>query len=86
MSLHPWPTTAAEAEALQHGLVDRVRLEPLPPLTDDTLIAGCDLAYDKDEARCYAVVVVTRAWGREVVATAEAVRPVEFPYVPGLLS
>ncbi|MEZ4471016.1 MAG: endonuclease V [bacterium] len=84
--LHPWPTGEAEAEAIQAALVGRCVLEPLATVTPETLIAGCDLAYDKDERRCYAVVVVTRDGGREVVATATDVRYVEFPYVPGLLS
>jgi len=85
-TLHPWPATEAEAEALQTALLAQCHLAPLAPLTADTLIAGCDLAYDLDEGACHAVVVVARDHGATVVEQVGISLPVRFPYVPGLLS
>lgn len=50
------------------------------------LIAGVDVAYAKDESVVAGAVVVLDAATRRVVESASAVRPVEFPYVPGLLA
>ena len=85
-ALHDWPATESEATDLQRELANQCRLEPLPPPTADTLIAGCDLAYDLDERWCHAAVVVARDFGATVVAEVRLSRPVAFPYVPGLLS
>lgn len=84
--LHTWPATEAEALDLQALLAGLVRIEPLPPLSADTLIAGCDLAYDLDEGACHGAVVVAKDYGATVVAEVGVTRPVPFPYVPGLLS
>ncbi|MCZ6598958.1 MAG: deoxyribonuclease V [Planctomycetota bacterium] len=46
-------------------------------------VAGVDISVKNDEAR--AAVVVLAFPGMEIVETATAVRPIEFPYVPGLL-
>ena len=85
-ALHAWPTTEAEAEALQRDLAGRVASAPLAPLTADTLIAGCDLAYEKGGDRCFAAVVVARDFGATVVETCTAHGRAPFEYVPGLLS
>jgi deoxyribonuclease V len=50
------------------------------------LIAGVDVAYANDESIVAGAAVVLDAATRQVVASASAVRPVEFPYVPGLLA
>lgn len=50
------------------------------------LIVGVDVAYAKDESIVAGAVVVLDAATRQVVGSASAVRPVEFPYVPGLLA
>ncbi|MGK0358024.1 MAG: deoxyribonuclease V [Bradymonadia bacterium] len=84
--LHAWPTTQAEAEALQRELAGRVVSAPLAPLTADTLIAGCDLAYEKGGDRCFAAVVLARDFGATVVETRTAHGRAPFEYVPGLLS
>jgi deoxyribonuclease V len=84
--LHAWPQTAPEAEALQVALRARWVAEPIPTLTADTLIAGCDLAYEKNGERCFAAVVLTRNFGAEVLETRTAEGLATFEYVPGLLS
>lgn len=85
-ALHAWPSSAAEAEAMQLDLAGRVSSEPLAPITADTLIAGCDLAYETGGDRCFAAVVVARDFGETIVETRTAQGLTPFEYVPGLLS
>lgn len=82
--LHDWPTTEADAVALQTALAGRV--ETTPPLGQFELIAGCDIAYHLTEPRLFAAVVVLRAADMSVVEEVTVTREVNFPYVPGLLS
>lgn len=85
-ALHAWPDTEAEAEALQLDLAGRVAPAPLAPLTADTLIAGCDLAYQKGGDRCFAAVVLAKDFGATVIERRTAHGRAPFEYVPGLLS
>jgi deoxyribonuclease V len=82
--LHDWPTTEAEAVALQNTLAGRV--DTSTPLERFELIAGCDIAYHLTEPRLFAAVVVLRASDLSVVEEAVAECEVNFPYIPGLLS
>ncbi|MEU6781614.1 endonuclease V [Nonomuraea angiospora] len=80
--LHPWPTTTAEAEAVQDRL--RGRVELTGP-TGFSLVAGLDVHYHGDDALTAAVVVLDAA----TMATVEEVTVrgrVAFPYVPGLFA
>ncbi len=80
--LHDWNVSTAEARAIQERLRRRVRLKPYAgPLR---LVAGVDVGIKHNRAT--AAVVVLDAQTLEVVEVATAARPVEFPYVPGLLS
>ncbi|WP_034268133.1 endonuclease V [Actinospica robiniae] len=78
---------ADEAAAFQEQ--DRLRSAveahgPLPrPLR---YVAGLDVAYATDESRVAGAVVVLDLRTLEVVDSATAKRPVEFPYIPGLLA
>ncbi len=73
--------TPAEAAALQEELRGRVVERPLPaPRT----VAGVDLSARGGDAR--AAVCVLSFPGLELVEEATAVRPMDFPYVPGLLA
>ena len=85
--LHDWPTTEAEAVALQHTLAGRVDTSASnnPPRAFE-LIAGCDIAYHLTEPRLFAAVVVLRASDLSVVEESAVTGAVTFPYVPGLLS
>lgn len=80
-------TEKSEAEAIAEQ--DRLRALVRPsgdapsPLR---LIAGLDVAYAKDESRVAGAVTVLDAETLEVVETATALRPVDFPYVPSLLA
>jgi deoxyribonuclease V len=73
--------TPREAVALQRELAGRVIRETTegPPET----IAGVDISVRDDKAR--AAIVVASYPDLEPIESAIAVRPVEFPYVPGLL-
>jgi deoxyribonuclease V len=82
--LHDWPTTEAEAVALQEALAGRVDVSR--PLDSFELVAGCDIAYHLTEPVLFAAVVVVRAADRSVVETRTVTREVNFPYIPGLLS
>jgi deoxyribonuclease V len=81
---HPWDLTPAEARKLQAELAAKV--DTSTPLAKWGVIAAADVSmarYDKDLA---AAVVVVRADTFEVIEKAGVVRPITFPYVPGLLS
>ncbi len=79
---HRWDLSPAEAYALQRDLARRLILEDAhgPWRT----VAGVDVSVKRGLAR--AAVVVLAYPSLEEIARALAERPVEFPYVPGLLS
>lgn len=82
--LHDWPTTEADALAVQAALAARIDVSnPLP--TFET-VAGCDIAYHAERPLLFAAVVVLRASDLAVVEQATVTAEVTFPYVPGLLS
>lgn len=80
-----WPTDEAAAEAEQLRLRPLVRADGVAK-ADMRLIGGVDVAYAKDESVVAGAVVVLDIATMQVVDQADAVRPVEFPYVPGLLA
>lgn len=78
---------ADEAAALREQ--DRLRrsVEPHGPLPRPLrYVAGLDVAYATDDKRVAGAVVVLDVRTLEVVDSATARRPVEFPYIPGLLA
>ncbi|GAA2087085.1 endonuclease V [Streptomyces albiaxialis] len=75
-----------EARAEQERLRALVRAESAPGLRLDGTVAGADVAYDDESGVCAAAVVVVDSRTLDVLDRAVAVRPVEFPYVPGLLA
>lgn len=80
----PWPQTCAEALACQDRLRSRVRLQPLP--ASPRLVAGVDAAYTKADRSIFGAVVVVSLPDLTVVDAAGVSGPVDFPYIPGLLS
>jgi deoxyribonuclease V len=81
---HRWDVTPRRAIQIQRELASLVRQAPLP--ARPRFFAGTDMAFSSDGKRCLAGAVV---WDREsetIVERQLAVRPVRFPYVPGLLS
>lgn len=78
---HRWDVTPEEAHAIQLSLAGKVSLTP--DLGDVRLVAGVDMSA-KDVAR--AAVVLLSYPELEVLEVARAEKPLDFPYVPGLLS
>jgi deoxyribonuclease V len=81
--LHPWPSEADEARAIQE------RLRPLADLTSPgprsvRTVAGLDVAYADD--RLAAAAVVLDAESLEVVEESTVLDRPGFPYVPGLFA
>lgn len=81
----PWPTTVAEAVAVQRRLRHRVRAG------DDAgspvrTVAGVDVAYAADSDRLAAAVVVLDHTTLDVLETSTVVTTAEFPYEPGLFA
>ncbi len=82
---HSWTLNEEEAAALQSELAGRVSLiDPRP--FDVRHVAGIDVAYDQEDDRLVAAVVILDANSLEVVETASAVGAPSFPYIPGLFS
>jgi deoxyribonuclease V len=84
LKLHKWDLTYGEARELQRRLASRVRFTRIQ--REPRIVAGLDCAFSKDERTIFAVAVVISLPDFEVIETAAAVRKVEFPYIPGLLS
>jgi deoxyribonuclease V len=87
--LHPWPATAAEAEAIQDRLRPMLELDVPGPAAPRT-VAGLDVSYAGDGGgtgtRLAAAAVVLDAATLEVVEESVAVGTAAFPYVPGLFA
>jgi len=89
---HKWNLTPAEARALQLKL--RARVEREDRLPRIRTVAGADVAFELPERRSWesgrgrtiAGVVLYRFPEMEEIERVSAVRPLGFPYVPGLLS
>jgi deoxyribonuclease V len=84
-SLHDWNLTARQAVELQKQLASEV-------VADDKFsqpiktVAGIDSGYDKKTDTSRAVVAVLSFPDLQLIEASEAILPVQFPYVPGLLS
>ncbi|MGH6655792.1 MAG: deoxyribonuclease V [Actinocrinis sp.] len=80
-----WPSDQEAGRAEQERLRPLMRPDGVS-VNDVRLVAGVDVSYAKDESIVAGAVVVLDARTRDVVESATAIRPVEFPYVPGLLA
>lgn len=81
---HPWNLTPAEAIALQQELRKQVILtDQLGPVRR---VAGVDVGFEAGGTVTRAAVAVLAYPGQNLLETAIARRPTEFPYIPGLLS
>ncbi len=81
---HRWDLSPTEARALQTELAHQV--DTSTPLTKGDVIAAADVSMGKYDKNLAAAVVVMRADTFEVIERAGVVRPITYPYVPGLLS
>lgn len=83
--LDSWPTGEPTALAEQARLRALVRSEGVSS-ADVRLVAGVDVSYATDESLVVGAAIVLDLATLRVVETATARRPVEFPYIPGLLA
>ncbi len=83
--LHDWNLSTQQAIELQKQLAFEVVKEDDFDAPVKT-VAGIDLGYDAKNGTSRAVVVVLKFPELELIASAEALSPIQFPYVPGLLS
>jgi deoxyribonuclease V len=82
--LHAFDLSPAEARRLQGELASRVVAGPPLDLEEVRYVAGADVSTQGD--RAFATVVVLDFPGLSVVEVRGFEAPLEFPYVPGLLS
>ncbi|MEJ8303237.1 deoxyribonuclease V [Saccharibacillus sacchari] len=82
---HAWDLSEQEAITLQQEWAGKVSLET-PERFAVRRVAGVDVAYDKNDDRLIAAVVVLDADTLEVTETASASGKPSFPYIPGLFS
>jgi len=78
-----WPALVEEWKATQARLRERMIIAPLEPLP--RLVVGADCAFSGDKQIIFAAAVVYDRETCQIVEVAHAVRPTEFPYVPGFL-
>jgi deoxyribonuclease V len=81
---HRWAVVPKQASAIQRRLAPLVQQVPLGG--GPRFVAGLDAAFSRDDRRCLAAVVVWDMREQVVIEQHVAVRPLRFPYVPGLLS
>src|SRR5688572_33007967 len=86
--LHRWDVTPAEAVEIQRELRGRLRMDDGVELAAIRTVAGADNGYLRRESStiAFAAVVVFSYPELKLLETQTASCPVEFPYVPGLLS
>ncbi|MEN6521488.1 MAG: deoxyribonuclease V [Armatimonadota bacterium] len=83
-NLHPWNVTPAEAVRIQNDLCRLVSLDDVfGPIQT---IAGVDVGLSQANETATGGIVVLSFPGLELIETAFAAKPVEFPYIPGLLA
>jgi deoxyribonuclease V len=84
INLHGWHMDYVAARALQTDLAWRICRAG--GIERPRTVAGLDCAFSRDKQRIVAAVVVQSLPDLRVIRTVKAVRPVTFPYIPGLLS
>src|SRR5215213_6511885 len=83
--LHEWNLSPQQAVQLQKQLAYEVIAEDRLAAPVKT-VAGIDLGYDAKNDTSRAAVVILKFPELELIETSEAILPIQFPYVPGLLS
>ncbi len=82
--LHEWQISASEAVSVQKELAGRVVRDGA--IGEVKLVAGVDVSVPRGQNIVRAAIVVLSYPGLELVESRLAERPVELPYIPGLLS
>ena len=81
---HKWDVTPAEARAIQERLRHEVIVKD--DLGEVRLVAGVDVGFEAGGSITRAAVAVLSLPDLQLVATAVAHQPTNFPYIPGYLS
>ena len=81
---HRWNVSPKRAITIQRDLAPRISTARSNNKFD--LVAGADINFTRDGRYAVAAVVVWDVRAAVVVETRTAIRPLRFPYVPGLLS
>jgi deoxyribonuclease V len=79
-----WSALVEEWKATQERLRKRMIVTPLEPLP--RFVAGADCAFSADKQTVFAAAVVYDLETQRVIEISHAMRPAEFPYMPGFLS
>ena len=82
--LHPWDVTPKAAVGIQNNLKNRIQLKD--SFGKIRVIAGADVAFDKSENQGYGGVIAYRFPELVEIERQGVIRPITFPYVPGLLA
>jgi deoxyribonuclease V len=82
--LHSWNLSRTQAVELQKELRQQVRIEPIT--NPVSLVAGCDVSFNRFSDVVYAGIIILRLPDLRVVDYATAVAKTSFQYIPGLLS
>lgn len=72
------------AKQVQRQLAGRVTICSLPQAV--RTVVAADVSYSKVQQRSYAVAIAWDVASAKIVERAEAIAPINFPYIPGLLS
>lgn len=81
---HPWDVTPEEAIRIQEGLRHLVSIkDDFGPVRT---VAGVDVGLSPANRTATGGVVVLSFPGLELIETASATKPLDFPYIPGLLA
>jgi deoxyribonuclease V len=79
-----WKQIVQQWKAQQNDLRERMIISPLRPLP--RYVAGADAAFSADKQTVFAAAVLYDRLEQRIIEVTHAVRPAEFPYVPGFLS
>ncbi len=81
---HRWDMTPSEAITIQNDLARRVLVEGKP--SGIKTVGGIDVAFDKTKDLAFCAVVIFSYPDLKIVEERFASLPVDFPYIPGLLT
>ncbi|MGH0032188.1 MAG: deoxyribonuclease V [Myxococcota bacterium] len=81
---HAWNLSPKQAVAVQRRMAERVSRRRRRATV--RVVAGVDCAFSRDGALCLSAAVCWDVAEKRVVEEQVVVRPLTFPYVPGLLS
>lgn len=84
LALHRWNVSPKRAISIQRELAGKITTEALP--RRPRLVAGADCAFVDGGNQIIACWVVWDMHTKSIIEATHVVRPVRFPYVPGLLS